>query len=354
VWYNPKNYWPYLVDTRRTIDPDFEVTQTQRNKLCQIASNQDGANPINIRPYKKKMDIQIDEVFHKRANDIFQERVAATNRFFGCKARAKTSDKVSGSPLDRLRAIDKHYDVSHNEAREYVPKKAKMPRSQSVSEIRFETDKKPTSYGEIHMRRRQGLTPNNEADGRTHSRSHVENELPEETRFNQHQKKQERPVKPAPRPAILSENNIRPHKIIRPSSASQHGNHTPKSRPEISGYQNLVKQYTERSKAEESIDIKEPRTAKPYEPRSTYADTFDAAWSHRLTTRRNTTNLNARVTDSVRAPPSIPWHIVPSSNMQFLSRVDNLGGGRKLFHKQVPPSTLGVRSSHLGQPVLAA
>lgn len=137
---------------------------------------------------------------------------------------------------------------------------------------------------------------------------------------------------------------------MRPSSARQPVVQTPKPKEEHGGYQQLVKAYADRAKAEDLADLKTPKKLKPHEPISTYADNFCADWSQRSTCKKAARH-SGRVIDSARVAPSIPWHNVSSSNMQFLSKVDRLGGGRKLFHKPVAPATLGVGAAHAGQSV---
>ena len=138
-----------------------------------------------------------------------------------------------------------------------------------------------------------------------------------------------------------SETQIRSQNLLRPSSAIHPSAITPKNNENCIGYQHLVKEFTERTRADEKEEIKTPKKIKAYEPISTYADNYSASWSQR-TTCKKLPNHTARVIDSARAAPVIPWHNVSSSNMQFLSKVDHTGGGRKLFHKQAHPLTLGV------------
>lgn len=137
---------------------------------------------------------------------------------------------------------------------------------------------------------------------------------------------------------------VRSQGLVRPSSAAVHQESSPK-KDQCTGYQWLVKKYTDRSKAEEAVDIRTPKKVKPHAPKSTYADNYTASWSQRSTCKKPAA-YNAKVIDSARAPPAIPWHNVSSSNMQFLSKVDNMGGGRKLFHKDVSHNSLGVDHSN--------
>lgn len=348
--------WPYLVDTRRTIDPDYEVTKKERSHICNKFTPQNESNPTSLRNYSTRSYLQANEIFQKNDKDLREERESYSSRRFNhpCHTRAKTADKIRVEPLEKHKEIEQSQRREIENYRDEQAPRPRLSRSQSVSDICYPTEKKPASYAEIHLKRRQQQPAIEEPFKRKNSASQLNVESSTaRNRLSDTPKKKEVLV-----PSNLSNKHahsdiqIRSQNLIRPTSAVQPLIETPKIKENCIGYQNLVKDFTERTRAEEKAEIKTPKKVKPYETISTYADNYSANWSQRTTCKKLPSHT-ARVIDSARAAPVIPWHNISSSNMQFLSKVDQTGGGRKLFHKQVHPLTLGVRFFNSGQSVLS-
>ena len=160
AWYSPKYNWPYLVDTRRTLDPDFEVTKQEKNRICENFSPKEEGNPVTLRTFGKKAQLNLNEVFRKADYDQPSQRDSYSRRFQQpSHIRSKTFDKVQASPLEQLRAISKRDQRDQEADREGSYARPRLSRSHSVSEVGHESAHKPSSYAEIHLRRLQHQSP---------------------------------------------------------------------------------------------------------------------------------------------------------------------------------------------------
>lgn len=132
--------------------------------------------------------------------------------------------------------------------------------------------------------------------------------------------------------------SIREPLIVRPSSAIGE-NKEKETKERCEGYQHLVKKYLDRVSQESAKPQPLPlNPVKSHVPRSTYADAFTKVI---LSPNKNTA-IHGSAIDCARQQPSIPWHTVSSTNMQNLSKINGMSGGRKLFGKQAVDSTLTV------------
>lgn len=71
---HPSYPWPYVVDTRRTIDPDYEVTRAQKESQCRNYEKSYGSSVRNEpRLYKRSKSatssVCLDREHHKHQHD---------------------------------------------------------------------------------------------------------------------------------------------------------------------------------------------------------------------------------------------------------------------------------------------
>lgn len=307
-WYRPRNLWPYLVDTRRTIDPDFEVTSSERIKLSHspsksvpYASDRCKLNESNKRPWPD------DAVARPPSVHRIWSRNEA-NRSKSCEKSRPSRQQGGRIDIEKLGC----------ETRNKIPR---LKRSRSVSDISTEGNR-PVTYADIQLKRisndqHRDVCRNTGLDHITHDkRKQIDHDQFESAV----KKKKSKPSEGSHLPARR-----------RPSIVKMQTHEEP---DRCEGYQAWVKQHLEKIKPQ--IEKK----VKPYEPRSTYADSFKAMKSEKGF--GNESAINSRVVDSVRPSPCIPWHVVPSAGMHNLSRVSNTRGGRRLFCKRAEAGNIVV------------
>lgn len=136
AWYHQRNHWPYLVDTRRTIDPDFEVTRKQKDSLCRsVDKNWYGSAP----PAR----IQLDERGPKEMADCS----AATDKSFERRRRFESAHGPQ-QPRD---------DRSHQSEARGRDTEKQVARSRSVNNLKVAVgaEQRLPGYAEIELRRRR-------------------------------------------------------------------------------------------------------------------------------------------------------------------------------------------------------
>lgn len=139
AWYHQRNHWPYLVDTRRTIDPDFEVTRRQKDSLCRsVDKNWYGSAP--------PAQIVLDE----RSSKLKADYSSASEKSFERRRRFESALQKSRDPASQ----DDRSQQS--EARGRGNPNA-IARSKSVNNLKTlaEDDHRQPGYAEIEMRRRR-------------------------------------------------------------------------------------------------------------------------------------------------------------------------------------------------------
>lgn len=161
--------WPYIVDTRRTIDPDFEVSLKEKKRICELYSPLNESNPTTLRRVNSRSGYQANENYEKYKEDDYPYE-----RFrYQSASRPKTAEKQIPEHLFDHR-------LENNESRgvlkvaESSPYRPKIRRSHSVSEICGSSARKSATYSEIYLNKKHNETSLIKNDNRRHSDYNIE------------------------------------------------------------------------------------------------------------------------------------------------------------------------------------
>lgn len=144
-WFHAQNVWPYLVDTRRTVDPDFEVSPKQRDQMCKSAE-------------KKRFGESAPAVINLReATGFAQNRGENHKRQKSAERIERFNNSVHGQRRGSL-----HERRSRQDEDLQSVQSRSVNRAKSVSNLRIDFQPEGPAdegYASIEMRRR-GLSQN--------------------------------------------------------------------------------------------------------------------------------------------------------------------------------------------------